>query len=206
MGLGAAFLLLAVAAPNDPLAGLYRTHQMEVAAALELQPNGHFRYGLSYGAMDEQAEGVWVADGSTVRLTSSPMPKEPSFELVRDEPAPKGELFIALEKTDFGWGGPLHAVARLAGEAEPALIVADEEGRVDLRGRIVTSVQPLMPMSKTAGRPVALSADRGHRLLFRFHANDFGTAAFRNQPLTRSGADLLLQRYDTTFRFVKVRP
>ena len=103
---------------------------MEVAAALELQPNGRFRYGLSYGAMDEQAEGDWVADGSTVRLTSNPMPKEPSFELVRDEPAPKGELFITLEKTDFGWGGPLHALARLAGDTEPALIVADEEGRV----------------------------------------------------------------------------
>ena len=206
MGLGAAFLLLAVAAPNDSLAGLYRTHQMEVSAALELQPNGHFRYALTYGAMDEQGEGDWRADGQIIRLTSNPMPKEPSFELVRDEPAPKGEIFITLEKTDFSWGGPLHAIVRIAGEAEPALIVADEEGRVDLRGRIVTSVQPLMPMTETAAEPLALSADRGHRLLFRFHANDFGTAAFRNQPLARSNGDLLLQRYDTTFRFVKDRP
>ena len=203
---GAALLLLAAAAPTDSLAGLYRTHQMEVAAALELQPGGHFRYALTYGAMDEEAEGNWVADGTTVRLTSNPMPKEPNFALVRDDAAPKGELFITLEKTDFGWGGPLHAIVRIAGETEPALIVADEEGRVDLRGRVVTSVQPLMPMSETAGTPVALSTDRGHRLLFRFQANDFGRAAFRNPPLTRKDGDLLLERYDTTFRFVKDRP
>jgi hypothetical protein len=201
-----AVLLLAAAPPTDSPAGLYETHQMEVAAGLELRPDGHFRYALTYGAMDEEAEGKWAADGTTVRLTSDPMPKEPAFELVRDDPAAKGELFITLEKTDFGWGGPLHAIVRIAGETEPALIVADQEGRVDLRGRLVTSVQPLMPMSETAGTPVALSADHGHRLLFRFHANDFGRAAFRNQALKRSGTDLLLERYDTTFRFVKVRP
>lgn len=206
MAFGAALLLLAAAAPTDSPAGLYRTHQMEVAAALELQPGGHFRYALTYGAMDEQGEGDWVANGQTVRLTSNPMPKEPSFQLVRDDSAPKGELLITLEKTNFGWGGPLHAIVRIAGETEPALIVADEEGRVDLRGRVVTSVQPLMPMSETAGQPVSVSADRGHRLLFRFNANDFGRAAFRSQPLTRSGGDLLLERYDTTFRFMKVRP
>lgn len=206
MILGAALLLLAAGAPASTPAGLYRTQQMEVAAALELQPNGHFRYALTYGAMDEEAQGDWISDGSTVRLTSNPMPREPSFELVRDDPAAKGELFLTLEKTDFGWGGPLHAVVRIAGEREPALVVADDEGRVDLRGRTVTSVQPLMPMSETAGPPVPLSAGRGHRLLFRFHANDFGTAAFRNQPLARKDGDLLLERYDTTFRFVKVRP
>ena len=37
-------------------------------------------------------------------------------------------------------------------------------------------------------------------------APEYFTAAFKNEPLTRSGGDLLLQRYDTTFRFVKVRP
>jgi len=206
MGFGAALLLLAAAAPTDSPAGLYRTHQMEVAAALELRPDGRFRYALSYGALDERGEGHWTADAAAVRLTSSPMPKAPAFELVRDDPAPKGQLFVLLEKTEFDWGGPLHAIVHIAGETEPALVVADEDGRVDLRGRSVTSVQPLMPITETAGQPVPLSTDRGHRLLFRFRANDFGVAAFRNEPLARSGGDLLLQRHDTAFRFVKVRP
>lgn len=112
MVLGAALLLLAAAAPMDNPAGFYRTQQIEVAAALELQPNGHFRYVLTYGAMDEQAEGDWTFDSKTVRLTTR-------------EAAPTPEYF---------------------------------------------------------------------------------TAAFKNEPLTRSGSDLLLERYDTTFRFVKVRP
>jgi hypothetical protein len=113
MVLGAALLLLAAAAPTDSPAGLYRTQQMEVAAALELQPNGHFRYALTYGAMDEQAEGVWTFDRTTVRLTTQSRPKS---------------------------------------------------------------------------------------------AADAFIAAFRNQPLERKDGDLLLERYDTTFRFVKVRP
>jgi hypothetical protein len=112
MVLGAALLLLAAAAPADSLSGLYRTHQMEVAAALELQPSGHFRYALTYGAMDEQAEGDWSFDGKTVRLTTRQAPPSP----------------------------------------------------------------------------------------------EYFTAAFKNQPLERSGTDLLLERYDTTFRFAKVRP
>ena len=70
-------LLLAAAAQVPPdIAGLYETRQMEVAAALELQPGGHFRYVLTYGAVDEGAEGDWAFDGATVRLTSNPMPPE----------------------------------------------------------------------------------------------------------------------------------
>jgi len=112
MVFGAALLLLAAAAPTDTPAGLYRTQQMEVSSALELQPNGHFRYILTYGAMDEQAEGDWTFDSRTVRLTTRQATASP----------------------------------------------------------------------------------------------EYFTAAFKNEPLTRSGSDLLLQRYDTTFRFVKVRP
>ena len=90
-------------APAPSVAGLYETHQMEVAAGLELKPNGHFRYALSYGAVDEEAEGDWTFDGQTVRLTSNPMPKAPSFELVRDDPAPRGELWMKLEHPGFEW-------------------------------------------------------------------------------------------------------
>src|SRR5690348_15886791 len=74
------------AAPAAPasVAGLYRANQMEIGAALELGRDGHFRYQLNYGAVSEQAKGDWTFDGNTVRLTSNPMPKEPSFELVRD--------------------------------------------------------------------------------------------------------------------------
>jgi hypothetical protein len=191
-------LLLAVA--------VYGTHQMEVAAGLELKPNGHFRYALSYGAVDEEAEGDWTFDGKTVRLTSNPMPKAPSFELVRDDPAPKGELSMTLEDPGFEWGHPLEAFAK--GESSGAFeISADDSGRVDLSGKpAVIAIAPEMPVFGPIGQIFPLSADRGHRLTFRFHRNDLGKARFDRQVLQMNGTDLLLDRYDTSFRFVKVRP
>jgi hypothetical protein len=205
MVLGAALLWLAAAAPASPV-GMYETRQMEVAAGLELKANGRFRYALSYGAVDEEGEGDWTFDGNTVRLTSNPMPKRPSFELVRDDPAPAGELSLELEDPGFQWGHPLEALAR-SDSAGTFEISADESGNVDLAGKPnVRSVAPEMPVYGPTGDVFDLSRERGHRLLFRFHANDLGRVPFDHEPLERSGGALLLRRYDTLFRFVKVRP
>jgi hypothetical protein len=112
-----AALLLGASPPPavDAIAGLYETDQMEVAAALELQKGGRFRYVLDYGAVSERGEGDWKFDGRSVRLTSNPMP--------------------------------------------PAL-----------------------------------------------HARELGNARFDNEPLTLRDGDLLLRRYDTVFRFRRVKP
>jgi hypothetical protein len=188
------------------VAGVYETHQIEVAAALELKPDGHFRYALSYGAVDEEAEGDWTFDGKAVRLTSNPMPKAPSFELVRDDPAPKGELSMTLEDPGFAWGHGLEALAR-AESNRLFEISADDSGHVDLTGRPpVQAIAPEMPVYGPTGQLFPLSTDRGHRLLFRFHANDLGKARFDPQEVRLNGTDLVMDRYDTSFRFVKVRP
>ena len=70
----AALLLWAAPLPADVVAGMYETDQIEVAGALELQPGGHFRYALEYGAVSERGEGDWGYDGRDVTLTSNPMP------------------------------------------------------------------------------------------------------------------------------------
>lgn len=206
MAIAAALLLLAAAAPPPSPAGMYQTSQMEVAAGLELKADGHFRYGLSYGAVDEEGEGDWTSDGTTVWLTSKPMPKAPAFELVRDDPAPKGELYMTLEDPGFEWGHGLEAIA--TGDSRNGFEVsADDSGRVDLAGRPpVAAIAPEMPVFGPTGQIFQLSQDRGHRLTFRFHRNDLGKARFDREPLKREGADLLLTRYDTVFRFRKVRP
>src|SRR3954469_25165323 len=203
----AALLLLAAPAPaNDSPAGLYELHQMEMGGGLELKPNGHFRYGLTYGAVDEEAEGDWTFDGKIVRLTSNPMPKAPSFELVRDDPAPKGELNMTLEDPGFEWGHGLEAIITDAAK-NGFEVTADESGHVDLSGKpAIVALIPEMPVYGPTGDVFPLSADRGHRLLFRFHANDLGKARFDRELLKKDGEDLLMERYDTSFRFVKVRP
>ena len=207
MAVAAAFLVLAAAAPPEPSpAGMYEIRQMEVGGGLDLQKNGHFRYALSYGAVDEEAEGDWTFDGKTVRLTSKPMPKAPAFELVRDDPAPKGELYLKLEDPGFEWGHPLEAIAK--GDSNMGFeISADDSGRVDLSGRpMVSAVAPEMPVYGPTGDIFPLSADRGHKLLFRFHRNDLGKARFDHEPLERRDGDLFLQRWDTGIRFVRVAP
>jgi hypothetical protein len=188
------------------VAGVYETHQMEVAGELELKADGHFRYALTYGAVDEEAEGDWTFDGSTVRLTSNPMPKAPSFELVRDDAAPKGELSMKLEDPGFEWGHGLEAFAK--GESNQVFeISADDSGHVDLTDRPqIQAIAAEMPVYGRTGQVFPLSTDRGHRLLFRFHRNDLGKARFDQQELRVNGTELVMDRYDTSFRFVKVRP
>ena len=204
--LGAALLLVAAPAPTTSPVGMYETHQMEVAAGLELKPDHHFRYALSYGAVDEEGAGDWTFDGKTVYLTSNPMPKAPSFELVRDDPAPKGQLFMTLEDPGFEWGHPLEAIATYDSK-QGFEIEADDSGRVDLSGKpAVIAIAPEMPVFGPTGQIFQLSQDRGHKLLFRFHRNELGKVRFNQEPLEQRDGDLFLQRYDTLFRFVKVRP
>ena len=69
-----AFAGSAAARDADPVAGLYEINQMEMAGGLELRPDGRFRYSFDYGVVSEEAEGKWTGVGSTVFLTTNPMP------------------------------------------------------------------------------------------------------------------------------------
>ena len=76
----AALLLAAADAPAPT--GFYRSNQMEIGAALELDGDGHFQYQLDYGAVSESAVGSWSTDGSSVYLTATRMEgafKQPNF-------------------------------------------------------------------------------------------------------------------------------
>ena len=206
MMIGLAGLLLTAAPVSASYAGYYETSQMEMAGGLELKSNGKFRYAFSYGAVDEQGEGDWTYDGRTVRLTSNPMPKAPRFELMRDDPAPKGQVWMTFDKSSFTWTGRVDAIATAVGLNGKGLVTASSgDGRVESGGRILTSIEPLVPMYRIPGGAVRLGPERGHRLLFRFHPNDLGHAIFTGQQLRTDGNNLLLDRYDTTIRFLRVR-
>jgi len=204
------FLALAAAAlapapANPSIAGLYVVHQMEMGGALELQKNGHFRYELDYGAVSETSEGDWTFDGSTVRLTSNPMPKQPDFIVERDDPAPAGELYVAVDNPDMSWS-PLTLEATVVGFDRSVEIYAEDDGRVNPPdGKRISAVKMLMPVYETGGEPVQLSADRGHRLLFKPRMNDVGQAPLRDEPLLVKGSALLMHRYDAEIIFRRER-
>jgi hypothetical protein len=76
-------LLLAMMEPPS-YAGFYRSNQMEIGAALQLDDDGRFQYQLDYGAVSESAEGRWSVDGINVYLTATRMEgayKLPNFTL-----------------------------------------------------------------------------------------------------------------------------
>jgi len=101
---------------------------------------------------------------------------------------------------------PVDAIATAVGMTGKGLVTASSgDGRVDSGGRVLTSIEPLVPVYATPGGVVRLGPDRGHRLLFRFHPNDLGRAAFKGEALTSNGSALLFDRYDTTIRFLRVR-
>ena len=208
MILTAAFLALAASAHQPAkaaLAGFYQSETMEVGGALELRKDGHFRYQLAYGAVDEAAEGNWSFDGKQVLLTSNPMPRQPVFELVGDDPAPKGEVWLSVDKEGFNWEGHLRALATDSGGMQ-GVVITDDNGKIEAGDHQLTSIDPMVPVYGTPAGHFPLSEDRGHRLRLKFHANDLGHPAFKGEPLELRGRDLFLSRYDTEIRFVRVRP
>ena len=162
-----AWLLAAAPQPAD-VAGLYVSNQMEVAAALELQPGGHFRYQLDYGAVSEGAEGDWTFDGTTVRLTTNPAPKEPAFALVRDDAALAGQLFVAIDSPNFSWS-PLNVELTLEGTDEPVLLSTQDEGRVPIsvkRGWINDRRRSMSPAHKASRHSRSTESMRSQLLSF----------------------------------------
>src|SRR5207248_1959690 len=83
-------------AQSPSLVGTYDGHQMEIAAALELLADGRFRYGLAYGALDEEAAGKWIVRGDHVLLTSDPV-RAPRFVLVSQGKGAPGVLRVDLD-------------------------------------------------------------------------------------------------------------
>lgn len=193
---------LAQGSPTS-LAGTYNGGQMEVAAGLRLLRNGRFEYGLSYGAVDEEATGRWSAAKDGIVLDSDPV-NEPAFELVSSETGPAEGFDLTLETPD-----------RLPVELfEGAVLFGDKDGRgepfdaarhhFELKpGETVTAVALLFSVYEIAQK-FAAPPDK-HAMTFRFHPNDLGHVAFKHQLLKREGNAFVLERFDRTLRFRKER-
>jgi hypothetical protein len=205
----AALLVPVAAAQPHPasMVGVYQIRTMEVGGGLQLQKNGHFRYELEYGALDEMAEGNWAVKDGNVLLTTSPMPKQPTFDLVSDQAAPKCTLSLSVDWSKLDWSSAPDALVTY--ERDPKelhLLQADDNGDLHPEDCAVTMIMPLVPMYRVPGDPIKLSPTSGHRLSLRFQPNDLGHPAFDGEPLRINGSSLLMERYDAEVRFVRVRP
>jgi hypothetical protein len=188
------------------LAGTYDGRQMEMAAALELKPDGRFRYALSYGALDEEAAGRWTASGDRVLLTGDPV-RAPRFVSVSQGRGADGVLRLDLDVPK--------GVSRQYFDAE----ITKADGSVERRqlsdeGLIFpfaptgrpTGVRLVLPMYRVASEPVRLDPSSGYAVRFRFEPNDIGKADFRGTVLRIVGTDLVLDRHGRTIRFKRTAP
>jgi len=183
------------------LVGQYDGGQMEVAAGLELSADGRFRYGLSYGASDEQATGTWHADDGHVVLDSDPV-KAPCFTLLGQTLGEEGLLHVDLQVPDGMDAQYFRAVVQLSdGRQIDGQLSADglslplEAGQRPARIRIV------LPVFELVGDPVEIDAAKGLRFRFRFEPNDLGRVEFKGTALTIDKGQLILLRHGVELHF-----
>jgi hypothetical protein len=183
------------------LVGSYDGHQMEMAAGLELRADGRFRYGLAYGALDEQAAGRWTARGDQVLLTSDPV-TPPRFVLVSQGRAADGVLQVGLDAPQ-GMSRQYFDVLVLNanGQAERKQLSEDGLSLPFGRDNPPSSIRMLFPVFQVIGDPVRLDPSSGYAVRFRFEPNDLGKVAFQATPLKVVNGELLLDRHGRTIRF-----
>jgi hypothetical protein len=188
------------------LVGIYDGNQMEVAAGLELKANGRFRYALSYGALDEEAQGKWTVGDRGVLLTSDHV-VPPRFVLVSQTKGPDGALKIDLEAPK---GLSLQYFSALIG-------TKDGKARVEqlsddgLSWSFTNDNPPIairlaLPVFEVASDPLKLDPNLGFSLRYRFEPNDLGKADFEATPLKMVDGELLLERHGLKLRFKRVKP
>jgi hypothetical protein len=184
------------------LAGTYDGGQTEIAAGLALGSDGRFSFGMSYGALDERAEGRWEGDGKSVYLTSDPV-EPPAFVLLGEQPSDQLRIELDLPaglsrqyfdaRLEFAGGRTsLHQFG------EAGLSIDPGEG-----GQPV-AVTVLLPLFGQESERFALTASPTSELHLRFDPNDLGKVAFNRTSLARENGELLLDRHGRTLRFQPV--
>jgi hypothetical protein len=189
-----ALLLLAGAAPTpvaEKLAGQYALSGVrEAAGGLELGADGRFRYGLSYGALDEQAEGRWRQEGNRVLLTTDPTPRAPEWSLVLAE-AGEPKLFALILEGPEGRPIPnIEVEVRMKDGSVEQGQTRSEWMEAELDGRVPVAVTFRIPVFDVGSPSFAIDVAKARKYRFRLNPRDLGVRDFRDWPLEIRG-DLL---------------
>ena len=201
------WLAAAAAVPPLPasaakLVGTYDGHQMEMAVGIELSANGRFHYGMSYGALDEEAEGKWTVSGDKVVLTSDPV-TPPRFVFVGQKAAPAGTVRITLDVPQVMTAQLFDGMYQTAHRHGDGGQLSDDEPKswpIDQADPPIKAMVTF-PMFELHSDPVDIDPAKGFWLQFRFEPHDLGKVDFQGTPLTVEGGDLLLERHDRQIRF-----
>ena len=209
--LGLASLLASASAhateKRDGAVGLYRlTGVQDAASMLEITADGRWRYGLSYGALDEEGDGRWRRDGGRLLLDTDPRPVPPAFtqHAVRWLDQPEMRVLVV------GPGGRgiagIDIVVRFD-RGDPVAGYTQQDGwsMALPPDRRPVAVVLSLDMFGVAGSKFAVDAARGNDLEFLFTPNDLGRPDFRDLPVEVEGDALVMLRDGARLRYVRVK-
>lgn len=186
-------------------AGVYDGSQTEMAAGLELSADGRYRYGLSYGAVDEVSQGKRTSAEGGIVLNSDPS-TPPQFELldIEENSGSAGTLTLSLD----GAGLPLPLFSAVVEHADGTVSMLDfSEHGLEIQipsSEGAVSVRLLLPIYEIQGEQSTISSPGEARLRFAFHPNDLGFKAFDNTFMPEKDGALFLERYGRTISFRKI--
>lgn len=182
-------------------AGAYTVHHMEMGGGILLRREGSFLYQLSYGALDEEAQGHWTCDAGTVFLTSDPV-EQPRFVTLAVQSAPHGQLRVTLDLPNGMSRQYFSALIRKSDGSAEQLDFREDGLTADFTDQArPVSIQPLLPIYDIVGNPVPLHDGDGFDVSLRFLPNDLGKVAFTRTALNADGRLLTLLRFGEAIQF-----
>jgi len=191
--------------PGDTAAaGTYRMRgPPDEVGGLELNPDGHFRFGYAGGAVDLHAEGRWTSDGQSVVLNTEPRPTPASFT---QGPVSRGEGLTILVNGPNGRGLALIDVR--VGLADGRVIegyTQDYGWQPELEARAGEPqwVELRFDMYGVPPRRFPLDPSAGNVFAFTFVPNDLGVMDFRDQVLLVEPEGLVMVRGEGRTTFVR---
>jgi hypothetical protein len=176
---GCAMPLSAQTAP--PVEGVYQDQVFEVGSQLILAPDGRFLWMLAYGSLDAMGEGRWTreSDGS-ILLDSDPPVVPPRMELVGRSRDNRPGIAIRLACDSLQAAQVTRALVDYADGSTFAHNFDSAEVRTDAN-RPVTAITVGSEIFGLQSERIPVNAEEANVFTFRFIANDFGRADFRNQ-------------------------
>lgn len=201
--------LLGIAAfAEAPLVGNYRLSAgPDAFGELVLRSDGRFRYVLGAGALDEHAEGRWVASSASVRLYTTPRPKAATFAAGPQSVTTEGPLKLLITwPNGSGVAGVDFEVGFDAGEPEVGY-TQDYGWTMSLKEhRIPRWVEFVEPLNGIVSPRIAIDLRAGNVLTYVLTPNDLGTANFDGTMVERVDDHLVMHQRLGDLIFVRAEP
>ncbi|MBO9671272.1 MAG: hypothetical protein J7485_12220 [Sphingobium sp.] len=192
--------------------GLYRAQAgPDVASALEIAPDGRFRYQRSEGALDEQASGRWTQTPEGATLETLPHPRAPEWQINTIAEAKDSPLTVMVRVPGGGPDGLAGIYLRIGfanGDRQAGMTQYDGWQMDPAETRQPIWIEFSEPIHGVTSQRFDLPKQGKMALTVTLVPNDIGIAAFDKTPvtMTKDGIVLHWRGQDIAYARAKNRP